>query len=223
MSQYYITSNESNLSVSRFNEVLRNNPSSSVTLLTQPNSLLSDVGNKSYRYLFSQNITTLNKTPLKFSDFRNTAFVAANVLMTPETPSQYGTYNDGRLKITPYGGTGNAYSVKIAVEKSQQIQTGTISETKLVSKFIIKVGWRQVQEIVQTPVYSTVTKEVSVISDKTFYAGGNVQTNKDLETDIYAVTIKDLSSDLTVLNSYKSYIQVKYGGESESSVLYFSR
>ena len=114
MSQYYITPTETDISVGRINEVLRNVATLSISSNSQSNSTISTRGNQFYSNLLTQNITQLNQRPLKFSDFRNSLFVGCNITTYSEAPSQYGTNNNGSIKIEPFGGKGSEYMVVIS-------------------------------------------------------------------------------------------------------------
>lgn len=115
MSQYHITRDESPISFSRINEALRNNPNLGITSNNQSNSILSIREDQSYHYLLSQNINNPKLKPIRFSDFRNNVFIGVNITSISETPSQYGTNNNGGIRIVPFGGTGANYNVKIKV------------------------------------------------------------------------------------------------------------
>lgn len=180
MSQYYITSTEgtgsgTSISVNRINELAKNHPSSSITSNTQTNSKISDLGNIYYNYLFSQKITSLNKKPIKFSDFNTSMFFAIDVSMIPEYPEKYGRYNNGQLKITPIGGTGAGFSAKI--------------------------GYGVMQKLASTGNSTFVEKQIYV--NRTFSSGDSVETraNLDYGTDYFAY-VEELNTNFTVIKSY---------------------
>ena len=179
MSQYYITPIEgtpgNSISVNRINELAKNHPSSSVSSNVQANSKISSLANVYYNYLFSEKITTLNKTPIKFSDFNTSMFFAIDVSMIPEYPEKYGRYNNGQLKVTPIGGTGAGFNVKIGYGVMESKQTGGTPE------FV----------------------EKQVFVDRTFSLGGYAETQANLDTGSdYFVYVEELSSNLTIDTSY---------------------
>ena len=158
MSDYYITPTEAPLSISRINRVTANNPSASLNFSTiqpsgtvigtnlNPNSKISELADKSYKYLFSQNITSLTKRPIKFSDFRNNVFFAADVSVKPESPSAYGNSDDGQVVITPFGGTGEIFNVKLAlpytiIAEATFFSGGNLTKTQLdIGDYLITVS-----------------------------------------------------------------------------------
>lgn len=178
MSQYYITPIEgtpgNSISVNRINELAKNHPSSNVSSNVQANSKISSLANVYYNYLFSEKITTLNKTPIKFSDFNTSMFFAIDVSMIPESPEKYGRNNNGQLKVTPFGGTG-----------------GTDS------KFNVKIGYGVMESKQTGGTPEFVEKQVFV--DSTFSLGGYAETQPKLDTGSdYFVYVEEL----TINHSY---------------------
>lgn len=185
MSDYYITSNETKLSISRINRVTANHPSASLNFSTtlldgtvtgtnlNPNSKISELADKSYKYLFSQKITSLTRRPIKFSDFRNNVFFATDVSVKPETPAAYGEADDGGVVIKPFGGTGQVFNVKFSI----QISFGEI-----------------------------------IISDSTFLSGENLTISGLNVESQYIADITNLDDNLNVINSYRIYITIPLGG-----------
>jgi len=203
MSQYYITPIEgtpgNSISVNRINELAKNHPSSSVSSNVQSNSKISALANVYYEYLFSEKITTLNKTPIKFSDFNNSMFFAIDVSMIPEYPEKYGRNNNGQLKVTPIGGTDSGFNVKIGYGVMESKQTGGTPE------FV----------------------EKQVFVDRTFSLGGYAETQANLDTGSdYFVYVEELSSNLTINHSYmvkKVSVGYDYSRVPIITRYYFSR
>lgn len=217
MSQYYITPTEgtssgTSISVSRFNQLAKNHPSSSVTSNTMSNSKISDLGNIYYKYLFSEKIRSLNKNPIKFSDFNTSMFFAIEVSMIPEYPEKYGRYNNGKLKITPIGGSGSGFKARIGygVMEIPIIGYNTI-ETKMTKNrkgnYIPwngnpKTPYRIFTK--QIPIYGPLTfVEKIVYVNKTFMSGGSVETESYLDSGSdYFVVVEDLNENFSINKSF---------------------
>lgn len=218
MSQYYITPTEgtgsgTSISVNRINELAKNHPSSSITSNTQTNSKISDLGNIYYNYLFSQKITSLNKKPIKFSDFNTSMFFAIEVSMIPEYPEKYGRYNNGQLKITPIGGTGAGFSAKIGYGVMETPLIGYETIQKKMTWYGRWVGYRPWDGNPKTsyqifteqiPIYGEPTfVEKQIYVNRTFSSGDSVETqaNLDYGTDYFAY-VEELNENFNVIRSY---------------------
>lgn len=247
MSQYYITPNETPISVTRINEVLGNHPSSSAFSGRVANSKISSLAEQSYQYLFSQNITssfytsgssapkTFSPRPIKFSDFRNNLFFASDVVIKDETPSKYGNLNDGSIKITPFGGTGDTFKITIYVPteityidgytptKSRDPECGYKQDfTRICKNHPITYP--------QVPIYKKRMEDI-IVAQTECLAGGNLL--KIVDTGTYYVKVEQLDNRLTVINSYEYTVVVGWGeklvkGQPEGNVRtkerkYFSR
>jgi len=251
MSQYYITPNETPISVTKINEVLGNHPSSSAFsgLIGAPgqqvaNSKISSLAEQSYQYLFSQKITssfytpdltTFSRRPIKFSDFRNNLFFASDVVIKGETPSKYGNLNDGSIKIIPLGGTGNTFKITIYVPteityidgytqtKSRASDCGHKQNFSLICK-------NHPIKYTNIPIYKTRMEDI-IVAQTECLAGGNL--SKVVDTGTYYVKVEQLDNRLTVINSYEYTVVVGWGekavkGQQAVNVLtterkYFSR
>jgi hypothetical protein len=166
MSQYYITPTETDISVGRINEVLRNVSTLSISSNSQSNSVISNRGNQFYTNLLAQNITRLNKQPLKFSDFRNSLFIGCNVTTYSEAPSQYGTNNNGSIKVEPFGGKGSEYSVVIS--RVERLSTVVLQKT-------FSSGlWAETPRNLNSGLYSVTVSELS----------GELSSNRSFTFDI---------------------------------------
>jgi len=208
MSQYYITPTEgtpgNSISVNRINELAKNHPSSSVSSNFKPNSKISDLANVYYNYLFSEKITESDKRPIKFSDFNTSMFFAIEVSMIPEYPEKYGRYNNGKLTVTPIGGSGVGFTAKIGygLMETPVIQYQQIERLVRKQKFFGGGYWVGVTDYV--PVYGDpVFVEKQVYVNRTFGSEGNIETEANLDNGSnYFVYVEELNSDLTVTKSY---------------------
>ena len=242
MSQYYITPIEgtpgNSISVNRINELAKNNPSSSVSSNVQANSKISSLANVYYNYLFSEKITTLNKTPIKFSDFNTSMFFAIDVSMIPEYPEKYGRNNNGKLKVTPFGGTGTGFTAKIGYGLMERPVVGyqNIEKKLMYNRWTGYQPWngdpRIAYSIVteQIPVYGEPTfVEKQVFVDRTFSLGGSAETQANLDSQKgsdYFVYVEELSSNLTINHSYmvkKVSVGYAYSRVPIITRYYFSR
>lgn len=232
MSQYYITPNETPISVNRINEVLGNHPNSSAFsgLIGAPgqrvaNSKISSLAEQSYQYLFSQNITSsfytpdltkFSSRPIKFSNFRNNLFFGSDVIIKDETPSKYGNLNDGSIKITPFGGTGNTFKITIGIpteityidgfttKKSRDPKCGNKQDfSKICSKHPILYE--------REPILKKRIENILVANTECL-AGGNL--SKVVDTGTYYVKVEQLDNKLTVINSYGYTVVVEFGANA---------
>ena len=230
MSDYYITPTESQLSISRINRVTANHPAADLNFSTKtlsgtvigtnlnPNSKISELADKSYKYLFSQNITSLTKQPIKFSDFRNNVFFAADISVKPETPSAYANANDGQIVITPFGGTGEAFNVQLA--QNDAIETYIDGYSPGVLKRSPFCNVRSTETCKNhpwsygNPIPITKTRIVrNILADATFLSGGNLTISSGLDMGIqYVAGITNLDNNLNVINSFLIYITIHLGG-----------
>ena len=216
MSQYYITPTEgtpgNSISVNRINELAKNHPSSSVSSNFKPNSKISDLANVYYNYLFSEKITESDKRPIKFSDFNTSMFFAIEVSMIPEYPEKYGRYNNGKLTVTPIGGSGVGFTAKIGygLLETPVVQYQTIEKKLVYNRWYGYQPWDGNPRIPyqifteQVPVYGDpVFVEKQVYVNRTFGSEGNIETEANLDNGSdYFVYVEELNSDLTVTKSY---------------------
>ena len=215
MSRFYITPNETDISFTKINEVLSNNISSSVSSAVQPNSKISNLSDKSYKYLFSQNITSLTKQPIKFSDFRNNVFFAADVSVKPETPSAYADANDGQIVITPFGGTGEAFNVQLAQNDATETYIDGYTTGARTKPYGCAYPNRDCKNhpwsYPKIPIYKTRIGEVTVA--ETECLAGNSLT-KIVDTGDYHVRIEqiDATGELSVIRSYDYVVSVGWRG-----------
>ena len=221
MSRFYITPNETDISFTKINEVLSNNISSSVSSAVQPNSKISNLSDKSYKYLFSQNITSLTKRPIKFSDFRNNLFFASTVTVVSETPSRYGNYNDGSISIVPFGGTGVSFKIKIYYPVVETYIDGYGPPTQHRHSYVRWFQRHWYDETHLNPIYKTRINEV-VVAETVCLRGGNL-TKTNIDTGDYGVRVEQLDAALNVINSYNYGVTMTYGLPVKSYTEYFSR
>jgi hypothetical protein len=149
VSNYYITPTEGTsgnpINVSRINQILANIPvaSSGVSTPSQANSKISDRSDTYYHQVFTQNISSSMATnalgrlnsrskEVKFSDFRNSYYMAVEVIKRPESYSQYGTTNNGSITIRPLGGTGYGFDI-IVEEYYTSVNKRTILRSSILS------------------------------------------------------------------------------------------
>ena len=229
MSDYYITSQENQLSISRINRVTANHPQADLNFSTKtlsgtvigtnlnPNSKISELADKSYNYLFSQNITSSTKRPIKFSDFRNNVFFAADVSVKPETPSAYADANDGQIVITPFGGTGEAFNVQLAQNDATETYIDGYAPGVRTKGLCFKGStvtcaahpWYYTGPV---PIYKTRIVK-NILADATFLSGGNLTISSGLDMGIqYVAGITNLDTNLNVINSFLIYITIHLGG-----------
>ncbi len=248
MSKYYITATETPISVTRINEVLVNHPSSTaffgstvvnnISIANNTNSTISSLANQSYKYLFSQNITSVvtpirkrmllaPDRPIKFSDFRNNLFFASVAVVIGETPSQYGNNNDGSIRIIPFGGTGGNFKIKIYVPTVEKYIDGytTGARTKdsrcgAGNNDCNNHPW----SYPKIPIYKTRIVDVTVA--ETECLAGNSLT-KIVDTGTYHVRIEqiDATGELSVIRSYDYVVSVgwRVGGGFDSTPKYHIR
>ena len=231
MSQYYITASESPISVTRINEVLVNHPSSTafagstvvnnISIANNTNSKISSLANQSYKYLFSQNITSLDKRPIKFSDFRNNLFFASVVNVIGETPSQYGNQNDGSITIIPFGGTGGNFKIKIYVPTVETYIDGYTTGARTKDYRNCGKGNKDCNNhpwsYPKIPIYKTRIVDVTVA--ETECLAGNSLT-KIVDTGTYHVRIEqiDATGELSVIRSYDYAVSVGWRGDPQVGV-----
>lgn len=221
MPRFYITPNETDISLTKINEVLSNNISSSVSSTVQPNSKISERSDQSYKYLFSQKIDSLTKRPIKFSDFRNNLFFASTVTVSSETPSRYGNYNDGSISIVPIGGTAASFKIKIYYPVVETYIDGYGPPTQHRHSYVRWFTRYWYDETHLNPIYKTRINEV-VVAETVCLRGGNL-TKSNIDTGDYGVRVTQLDEALNVINSYNYQVTMTYGLPVKIYTEYFSR
>jgi len=185
--------------------------------------------------------------PIRFSDFRNTSFMAANVVINPSTtfttprlghhyePAVTTNHCDGGLEIYPFAGSQVGYIVNVFEYSEEKTVIGYTSK---VVKELVKVGsiggwqppqwgpnygYRYKNVTKQIPIYSTEIKNVNLVSNVRVLPGEVVKTGRVLKNKKYQVSIQDLGPDLTVINTYTFTVEVTLGGSSKSETHHFIR
>ena len=227
MPRFYITPNETDISLTKINEVLSNNISSSVSSTVQPNSKISERSDMFYKYLFSQNITSLTKRPIKFSDFRNNHFFASTVTIQSSTITILGAtiFVPASIRIVPIGGIGPSFKIKVYYKVPETY----VSHYETYYSEYCHSHWLFSECHGSYPsraVYATRINDV-VVADTVCLRGGNLTITGDnvLLGNSHYVKIEQLDDASNVINSYNYVINVKtgYNLPSQTYTEYFSR